>query len=259
MERETTGTAEDSDPASPVRKNMNEETTAANSHSSLVTCSGITTDVARARWTLLRQVTSKSSQNLLLFLDFFLLVFIMCFTLKSKLHINEVWISVMASVSLIRERWQEHADHIAPVSPFPLSCFLHKFCYFELLMTKIKIKHRTTKAGSLMVRSALAYSELCNNWLNNKNHSHFVTSWNPLSSGYRNRAAQHESVFYFVAIEGHQMDTLHLADEKLLGPSFTCFSFPGTAIYSMWTTSELLDRSLYYSWRKMITDYNKQQ
>ncbi|XP_075931906.1 calmodulin-lysine N-methyltransferase [Anarhichas minor] len=55
MERDSTGTAEKTEPASPLRKNMNQDTCAANSHSSLVETCGAT-DVAKARWTLLRQV-----------------------------------------------------------------------------------------------------------------------------------------------------------------------------------------------------------
>ncbi|KAM9345218.1 calmodulin-lysine N-methyltransferase [Symphorus nematophorus] len=55
MERDSTGIAEKTEPASPVRKNINEDTCAANSQTSQDgTCA--TTDVARARWTLLRQV-----------------------------------------------------------------------------------------------------------------------------------------------------------------------------------------------------------
>ena len=55
MERDSTGTADKTEPASPVRKNINEDTCAANSQTTQDgTCA--TTDVARARWTLLRQV-----------------------------------------------------------------------------------------------------------------------------------------------------------------------------------------------------------
>ncbi|XP_056291635.1 calmodulin-lysine N-methyltransferase [Pseudoliparis swirei] len=55
MERDSNGTAETTKPASPLRKNINQDTCAANSHSDLVETCG-TSDVARARWTLLRQV-----------------------------------------------------------------------------------------------------------------------------------------------------------------------------------------------------------
>ncbi|XP_034407627.1 calmodulin-lysine N-methyltransferase isoform X2 [Cyclopterus lumpus] len=55
MERDSNGTAETTEPASPLRKNINQDTCAANSHSALVETCG-TPDVARARWTLLRQV-----------------------------------------------------------------------------------------------------------------------------------------------------------------------------------------------------------
>ncbi|XP_069549104.1 calmodulin-lysine N-methyltransferase [Brachyistius frenatus] len=55
MERESTGTAEKPEPASPLRGNINEDTCVANSHSSRDGTGG-TTDVARARWILLRQV-----------------------------------------------------------------------------------------------------------------------------------------------------------------------------------------------------------
>lgn len=55
MERDSTGTAEKSDPASPVRRNINEDTCAANPHSSRADTCGATY-VARARWTLLKQV-----------------------------------------------------------------------------------------------------------------------------------------------------------------------------------------------------------
>ncbi|TNN64299.1 Calmodulin-lysine N-methyltransferase [Liparis tanakae] len=55
MERDSNGTAETTKPASPLRKNINQDTCAANSHSDLVETCG-TPDVARARWTLLRQV-----------------------------------------------------------------------------------------------------------------------------------------------------------------------------------------------------------
>ncbi|XP_042357630.1 calmodulin-lysine N-methyltransferase isoform X2 [Plectropomus leopardus] len=55
MERDSAGAAEETEPASPLRKNINEDSRAANSQSSREeTCA--TTDVARARWTLLRQV-----------------------------------------------------------------------------------------------------------------------------------------------------------------------------------------------------------
>ncbi|XP_047459772.1 calmodulin-lysine N-methyltransferase [Mugil cephalus] len=54
MERESTDNAGMTQPASSLRGNLNEDTCVANSHSSPVgTCN---TDVARARWTLLRQV-----------------------------------------------------------------------------------------------------------------------------------------------------------------------------------------------------------
>ncbi|TMS04404.1 Calmodulin-lysine N-methyltransferase [Larimichthys crocea] len=61
MERESssyTGTAgRNTEPASPVRKNINEDNTCVdNSHSSSRDGTCGTTDVARARWTLLRQV-----------------------------------------------------------------------------------------------------------------------------------------------------------------------------------------------------------
>ncbi|XP_032397812.1 calmodulin-lysine N-methyltransferase [Etheostoma spectabile] len=55
MERDSTGTAEKIQPASSLRNSINEDTCAANSLSSQVEICG-TTDVARARWTLLRQV-----------------------------------------------------------------------------------------------------------------------------------------------------------------------------------------------------------
>uniref|UniRef100_UPI0037E717BC calmodulin-lysine N-methyltransferase n=1 Tax=Semicossyphus pulcher TaxID=241346 RepID=UPI0037E717BC len=54
MERDRTATAEKTEPASPLRKNINEDT-CANSHTSPAGTCG-STDVARARWTLLRQV-----------------------------------------------------------------------------------------------------------------------------------------------------------------------------------------------------------
>ncbi|XP_030603337.1 calmodulin-lysine N-methyltransferase isoform X1 [Archocentrus centrarchus] len=55
MERDAAGDAERTEPVSPLRKNTNEGTRAADSHTSRVgTCTN--TDVARARWTLLRQV-----------------------------------------------------------------------------------------------------------------------------------------------------------------------------------------------------------
>ncbi|XP_026212772.1 calmodulin-lysine N-methyltransferase [Anabas testudineus] len=54
MERDTV-TAEKTEPASPLGKNINEDTCLDNSHSSGVGTCG-TTDVARARWSLLRQV-----------------------------------------------------------------------------------------------------------------------------------------------------------------------------------------------------------
>ncbi|KAM8739443.1 calmodulin-lysine N-methyltransferase [Acanthopagrus schlegelii] len=56
MERDSTGTAEKTEPGSPLRKNIREDTCVANSHSSRDETLGDTTDVARARWTLLRQV-----------------------------------------------------------------------------------------------------------------------------------------------------------------------------------------------------------
>lgn len=56
MERDTV-TAEKTEPASPLGKNINEDTCLDNSHSSGVGTCG-TTDVARARWSLLRQVNN---------------------------------------------------------------------------------------------------------------------------------------------------------------------------------------------------------
>lgn len=57
-------TAEQTEPASPLGKNINEDSCVSNSHSSRDETCG-TADVARARWTLLRQVlTSKGSTNL---------------------------------------------------------------------------------------------------------------------------------------------------------------------------------------------------
>lgn len=58
-------TAEKTEPASPLRKNINEDTCVDNSHTSRDGTCGAT-DVARARWTLLRQVllASKGSTNL---------------------------------------------------------------------------------------------------------------------------------------------------------------------------------------------------
>lgn len=63
MERDSTGTAEKTEPGSPLRKNMREDTCVANSHSSRDETLGDTTDVARARWTLLRQVLLASQEN----------------------------------------------------------------------------------------------------------------------------------------------------------------------------------------------------
>ncbi|XP_039994580.1 calmodulin-lysine N-methyltransferase isoform X2 [Xiphias gladius] len=55
MERDRTGAADMTEPASPLRKNINEDTCAADNHTSRSETCGAT-DVARARWTLLRQV-----------------------------------------------------------------------------------------------------------------------------------------------------------------------------------------------------------
>ncbi|GLD63939.1 calmodulin-lysine N-methyltransferase-like protein [Lates japonicus] len=55
MEKDSTGAAAETEPASPLRKNINEDTCAADSHTSRAGTCGAT-DVARARWTLLRQV-----------------------------------------------------------------------------------------------------------------------------------------------------------------------------------------------------------
>uniref|UniRef100_A0A4W6DR83 Si:ch73-54n14.2 n=1 Tax=Lates calcarifer TaxID=8187 RepID=A0A4W6DR83_LATCA len=55
MEKDSTGAAAETEPASPSRKNINEDTCAADSHTSRAGTCGAT-DVARARWTLLRQV-----------------------------------------------------------------------------------------------------------------------------------------------------------------------------------------------------------
>lgn len=57
-------TAEKTEPALPLRKNMNEDTRVDNSPSSRDGTCG-TTDVAKARWSLLRQVflASKGSTN----------------------------------------------------------------------------------------------------------------------------------------------------------------------------------------------------
>ncbi|KAM7385361.1 hypothetical protein PAMP_001448 [Pampus punctatissimus] len=62
MEMNSTSTAEKSDPASTVRRHINEDTCAANSHSSRVGTCG-TPDVARARWTLLRQVLRQKQMD----------------------------------------------------------------------------------------------------------------------------------------------------------------------------------------------------
>ncbi|XP_056251220.1 calmodulin-lysine N-methyltransferase isoform X2 [Seriola aureovittata] len=55
MERDSTGAEEKTEPASPLRKDINDDTCAADSHTSQTETCG-PTDVARARWTLLRQV-----------------------------------------------------------------------------------------------------------------------------------------------------------------------------------------------------------
>ncbi|KAM4591141.1 calmodulin-lysine N-methyltransferase isoform 1-T1 [Odontesthes bonariensis] len=55
MERDSTGTAEKTEPASPLRGIINEDTCTSNDRNSRGTTCGAT-DVARARWTLLRQV-----------------------------------------------------------------------------------------------------------------------------------------------------------------------------------------------------------
>lgn len=55
MDRDSSGAAERTEPASPLGKNIHEDTRAADSRASRSgTCTN--TDVARARWTLLRQV-----------------------------------------------------------------------------------------------------------------------------------------------------------------------------------------------------------
>lgn len=80
MERESTDNAEKTQPASSLLGNMNEDTCVANSPSSPVgTCGN--TDVARARWTLLRQVYSRKhalSLKLSLFYAIFLNAFSAC-------------------------------------------------------------------------------------------------------------------------------------------------------------------------------------
>ena len=57
MERDAAGAAERTEPASPLRENLNEDTCAADHHTPRAGTCGAT-DVARARWTLLRQVMS---------------------------------------------------------------------------------------------------------------------------------------------------------------------------------------------------------
>lgn len=71
-------TAEKTEPASPLRKNINEDTCVDNSHTSRDGTCG-TTDVARARWTLLRQVllASKGGTSLNFFLDYCLRIFLL--------------------------------------------------------------------------------------------------------------------------------------------------------------------------------------
>ncbi|XP_071388612.1 calmodulin-lysine N-methyltransferase-like, partial [Centroberyx affinis] len=62
MERELTRSAEKIEPASSsLLENFKKDTGAANHHSSLVVKSG--TDVARARWTLLRQVLRQKQMD----------------------------------------------------------------------------------------------------------------------------------------------------------------------------------------------------
>lgn len=87
MERDSTGTAEKTEPASPLGKNMNQDTCAANSNCALDETCG-TTDVAKARWTLLRQVLSKGIPNLLCFQAVWacVRVFQMCCVFKHKMR-----------------------------------------------------------------------------------------------------------------------------------------------------------------------------
>lgn len=68
MEKDSTGAAERTEPVLPLRNNINEDTCVANSHAHRDGTCG-TTDVARARWTLLRQVLlpCKGNINLLRF------------------------------------------------------------------------------------------------------------------------------------------------------------------------------------------------
>ncbi|XP_049456175.1 calmodulin-lysine N-methyltransferase isoform X2 [Epinephelus fuscoguttatus] len=62
MEKHSTGGGDKTEPASPLRKTSHQDTCAANSHSSREdTCA--TTDVARARWTLLRQVLRQKQMD----------------------------------------------------------------------------------------------------------------------------------------------------------------------------------------------------
>ncbi|KAG7511582.1 hypothetical protein JOB18_003914 [Solea senegalensis] len=61
MERDSTGAAENTQPASPLRKNLNEDRCAADSHTCRDGTCAAATDVARARWILLRQVLRQKS------------------------------------------------------------------------------------------------------------------------------------------------------------------------------------------------------
>lgn len=126
-------TAEKTEPASPLRKHINEDTCVDNSHTSRDGTCG-TTDVARARWTLLRQVllASKGSTNLNFFrllsaniyIFFISLDLYLCKSLFFR-HYCRV-IRVMGTYSSSRGR------------SFSLSCLLPKFGYKTILYLTLK-------------------------------------------------------------------------------------------------------------------------
>uniref|UniRef100_A0A3Q4H5A3 Calmodulin-lysine N-methyltransferase n=1 Tax=Neolamprologus brichardi TaxID=32507 RepID=A0A3Q4H5A3_NEOBR len=91
MDRDSSGAAERTEPASPLGKNIHEDTLAADSRASLSgTCTN--TDVARARWTLLRQVCKHRTLMVFMFQACCIIIYIFV-SLRDNmgpLRVNEV-------------------------------------------------------------------------------------------------------------------------------------------------------------------------
>lgn len=123
MERDSTGTTKNNDPASPVRI-INEDTCADKSHSSRVETCG-NTHVARARWTLLRQVMCalRSRHKPLRDSDYFSSTYFFYNDLNVKLE-KVLHIVHHHNCGIIEVRRSYYSSQY-----FSLSCFLPNFVY----------------------------------------------------------------------------------------------------------------------------------